>query len=71
MKILKKADEIISAISEAKLQSPNKLTSLKYNDNVMFECGCGKEHAVDTAPVGASCRGRSIAHSGVGKGFIL
>ena len=47
MKILKKADEIISAISEAKLQSPNKLTSLKYNDNVMFECGCGSHHRVN------------------------
>lgn len=47
MKLLKNVDEIIKAISEAKLQSPNKLTSLKYNDKVVFECGCGTFHRVN------------------------
>ena len=35
--------------------------------NKKYKCGCGKTHAVDTAMIGAACRGRSIAHSGVGK----
>lgn len=47
MKLLKSIDEIISAISESKLQAKNKLTSTKYNDNVVFECGCGSSHRVN------------------------
>ena len=47
MELLKNSDEIIKAISEAKLQSPNKMSSLNYNDKVIFECGCGTSHTVN------------------------
>lgn len=36
-----------------------------------FNCGCESWHLVDTTPIGAATKGRGIAHSGVGKGFIL
>ena len=47
MQVLKNADEIIKAISEAKLKPPNKMSSLNYNDKVVFECGCGSYHRVN------------------------
>ena len=47
MLILNTLDDIIKAISEAKLNPPNKLTSTKYNDNVTYECGCGEFHRVN------------------------
>ena len=47
MKLLKTEHEVIMQISESKLQPPNKLTSTKYSDKVVFECGCGKSHKVN------------------------
>ena len=47
MLILNTLDDIIKAISEAKLNPPNKLTSTKYNDNVTYECGCREFHRVN------------------------
>jgi len=70
MKILKTLEEIQDALAEEDVHPPEATLSTLMK-NKIYNCGCGKEHAVDTAPVGASCRGRSIAHSGVGKGFIL
>lgn len=70
MKILKSIEEIQEALSEEDLHPPEATLSTLMK-NKKYKCGCGKEHSVDTAQVGAACRGRSIAHSGVGKGFIL
>ena len=47
MKKLKTVEEVIEEFSKSKLQSPNKLTSTKYNDKVTFECGCGTFHKVN------------------------
>ena len=47
MKILKTLEEVILQISKSKLQPPNKLTSTKYSDKVVFKCGCGKSHKVN------------------------
>ena len=44
MLILNTVDDIIKAITETKLNPPNKLTSTKYNDNVTYECGYGEFH---------------------------
>ena len=47
MKLLKKVDEVVAALSESKLQKQNALTSTKYNDKVTFKCGCKKTHRVN------------------------
>ena len=47
MKKLKTVEEVLEEIAKIKLQSPNKLTSTKYPDKVVFECGCGKSHKVN------------------------
>lgn len=70
MKKLKTIEEIQNALAEEDLHPPQATLSMM-NKNKKYKCGCGKSHPVDTTPVGAACRGRSIAHSGVGKGFIL
>ncbi len=70
MKKLKTIEEIQNALAEEDLHPPQATLSMM-NKNKKYKCGCGKSHPVDTTPVGAACRGRSIAHSGIGKGFIL
>ena len=47
MKLLKKVDEVILALSKAKLQKSHVLTSTKYNDRVIFNCGCKTKHRVN------------------------
>ena len=47
MKKLKTKEEVILQISKSKLQAPNKFTSTKYGDKVVFKCGCGKSHRVN------------------------
>lgn len=70
MKILKTYEELQSALVDEEIFPPDY--SLNHlNKNKTYNCGCGRFHAVDSARVGAACRGRSIAHSGPGKGFIL
>ena len=70
MKKLKTIEEIQEALASEELHPPQATLSDLMKDKI-YECGCGESHAVDKAIVGAACRGRSIAHSGVGKGFIL
>ena len=70
MKKLKTIEEVQNALAEEDLHPPQATLSMM-NKNKKYKCGCGKSHPVDTTPVGAACRGRSIAHSGIGKGFIL
>ena len=47
MKKLQTVEEVLEEIAKIKLQPPNKLTSTKYPDKVVFECGCGKSHKVN------------------------
>ena len=70
MKVLKNLNEIQEALAEEDIHPPQATLS-DMMKNKIYNCGCGGSHRVDLAPVGAACRGRSIAHSGVGKGFIL
>jgi hypothetical protein len=70
MKKLKTVEEIQEVLLNEELHHPETTLSHLMN-NKIYKCGCGNSHAVDKAIVGAACRGRSIAHSGVGKGFIL
>jgi len=70
MRILKNEKEIKEALAEEDIH-PAQATLSDMMKNKIYQCGCGSSHPVDTTPVGAACRGRSIAHSGVGKGFIL
>ncbi len=70
MKRISTIEELQEALSEEELHPPEATLS-DLNKNKFYKCGCGKSHPVDKARVGAACRGRSIAHSGVGKGFIL
>ena len=70
MRILKNHKEIEEALGEEDIHPPQATLS-DMMKNKIYQCGCGSSHPVDTTPVGAACRGRSIAHSGVGKGFIL
>jgi hypothetical protein len=70
MKILKSIEKIKEALDEEDIHPPEATLSMMMK-NKIYKCGCGNTHPVDITPVGASCRGRSIAHSGVGKGFIL
>ena len=70
MKILKSIEKIKEALDEEDIHPPEATLSMMMK-NKTYKCGCGSTHPVDTTPVGAACRGRSIAHSGVGKGFIL
>ena len=70
MKKLKTIEEIQEALGEEDIHPPHATLS-DMMKNKTYKCGCGQSHPVDTTPVGAACRGRSIAHSGVGKGFIL
>ena len=70
MKILKTKKQLIKAIEDEEMFPPDQ----SLNDTMkgkMYKCGCGQSHGVAEMPVGAACRGRGIAHSGVGKGFIL
>ena len=70
MKILKTIEEIQEVLRNEELHPPQEsLSTLQKNKT--YKCGCGEFHPVDTTPIGAACRGRSFAHSGVGKGFIL
>jgi len=70
MKKLKTVEEIQEALVNEELHPPQASLSVLQKGK-KYKCGCGKSHPVDKTPIGASCRGRSIAHSGVGKGFIL
>ena len=70
MKILKSIEKIKEALDEEDIHPPEATLSMMMK-NKTYKCGCGSTHPVDTTPVGAACRGRSIAHSGVGKGFFL
>ena len=70
MKILKSIEKIKEALDEEDIHPPEATLSMMMK-NKTYKCGCGSTHPVDTTPVGAACRGRSIAHSGVGKSFIL
>ena len=70
MKILKSIEKIKEALDEEDIHPPEATLSMMMK-NKTYKCGCGQAHPVDTTPVGAACRGRSIAHSGVGKGFVL
>tara|TARA_B110000503_G_C6970751_1_gene339098 strand:+ start:41 stop:343 length:303 start_codon:yes stop_codon:yes gene_type:complete len=70
MKILTTKEEIVQALANEELHPPEASLSMMMK-NKTYNCGCGKFHPVDTAKIGAACRGRSVAHSGVGKGFIL
>lgn len=70
MKKLKTIEEIQNALAKEDLHPPQATLSMMMK-NKTYKCGCGKSHPVDKTPVAAACRGRSIAHSGVGKGFIL
>ena len=48
MKIISNKEELIQELAGANLQKPNILTSTKYNDKVIFECGCkDKSHKVN------------------------
>ena len=47
MKLLKKVEEVILALSKAKLQKANPFTSTKYKDSVAFNCGCKTKHRVN------------------------
>jgi len=47
MKKLNDINEVITAISESKLQPKNPLTSTRYADSVIYECGCGDFHQVN------------------------
>ena len=70
MKYLKTVEEIQEALAEEEIHHPEASLSTMMKDKT-YVCGCGKWHPVDNTPIGAACRGKSIAHSGVGKGFIL
>lgn len=70
MKKLKTVEEIQEALVNEELHPPQASLSVLQKGK-KYKCGCGQSHPVETTPVGAACRGRSIAHSGVGKGFIL
>ena len=70
MKILKNQKEIQEALAEEDIHPPQATLS-DMMKNKTYQCGCGSSHPADSTPVGAACRGRSIAHSGVGKGFVL
>ena len=70
MKILTTKEEIAQALAKEELHPPEASLSMMMK-NKTYNCGCGKFHPVDTATIAAACRGISIAHSGVGKGFIL
>ena len=48
MKIIKKKEELIQELAVAKLQKPNSLTSTKYGDKVVYDCGCkSKQHRIN------------------------
>lgn len=48
MKIIKKKEELIQELAIAKLQRPNSLTSTKYGDKVVYDCGCkSKQHRIN------------------------
>ena len=48
MKVIKNKEELIQELSVAKLQKPNALTSTKYGDKVVYECGCkSKQHRIN------------------------
>tara|TARA_B100001057_G_C22647377_1_gene870672 strand:- start:70 stop:378 length:309 start_codon:yes stop_codon:yes gene_type:complete len=70
MKIIKSLEKLQEVLQNEELHPPEASLST-LNKNKEYKCGCGNNHAVDTAMIAAACRGRSIAHSGVGKGFIL
>ena len=47
MKLLKNVDDIIAELSKSKIQKQHSFTSTKYNDKVVFKCGCKKTHRVN------------------------
>jgi len=47
MKLLKSVDEVITELSKSKIQKQHSFTSTKYNDKVVFKCGCKKTHRVN------------------------
>lgn len=70
MKIIKSLKELQNELTSEELFPPDQSLSTMMK-NKTYNCGCGSWHAVDKTPIGAAARGRGIAHSGVGKGFIL
>ncbi len=48
MKTLNTVDDVVAALESSNLQPPNKLTSTNYPDKVIYECGCGEMHRVNS-----------------------
>jgi hypothetical protein len=70
MKIIKTREELQEIIKDEEIYPPQDSLS-PLNKGKFYKCGCGESHEVSQMPIGGACRGRSIAHSGIGKGFIL
>ena len=70
MKYLKNLKELREELANEELHPPHESLSTLNKDKT-YNCGCGSWHPVDSTPIAAACRGRGVAHSGIGKGFIL
>ena len=70
MKIIKTREELQEIIKDEEIFPPQESLS-PLQKGKFYKCGCGENHEVAKTSIGGACRGRSIAHSGVGKGFIL
>lgn len=70
MKMIKTVEELQEIIRDEEIHPPQDSLS-PLQKGKFYKCGCGENHEVSTASIAGACRGRSVAHSGIGKGFIL
>jgi len=70
MKMIKTVVELQEIIKDEEIYPPQDSLS-PLQKGKFYKCGCGESHEVSTASIAGACRGRSVAHSGIGKGFIL
>lgn len=70
MIIIKTSFELQEIIKNEEIYPPEDSLS-PLQKGKFYKCGCGESHEVDKTSIGGACRGRSVAHSGIGKGFIL
>lgn len=68
--MIKTVEELQEIIRDEEIHPPQDSLS-PLQKGKFYKCGCGENHEVSTASIAGACRGRSVAHSGIGKGFIL
>jgi hypothetical protein len=66
MIIIKTTFELQEIIKNEEIYPPEESLS-PLQKGKFYKCGCGENHEVAKTSIGGACRGRSIAHSGVGK----